>query len=63
MGFFFEFICIVDYIDSFPYNEPSLHPRDKGPPHKSRYSESNERAHRKSQTPEKQEAPKEDDIR
>jgi hypothetical protein len=25
---FFEFIYIVDYIDGFPYIEPSLHPWD-----------------------------------
>lgn len=24
--FFFEFVYIVDYIDGFPYIEPSLHP-------------------------------------
>ena len=29
MGFFFEFVYVVDYIDGFPYIEPSLHPLDK----------------------------------
>jgi hypothetical protein len=24
--FFFEFVYVVDYIDKFPYIEPSLHP-------------------------------------
>jgi hypothetical protein len=24
--FFFEFIYVVDYVDGFPYIEPSLHP-------------------------------------
>ena len=24
-GFFFEFVYLVDYIDGFPYIEPSLH--------------------------------------
>jgi hypothetical protein len=27
--FFFDFVYIVDYIDGFPYIEPSLHPWDK----------------------------------
>ena len=27
--FFFEFVSVVDYIDGFPYVEPSLHPWDK----------------------------------
>ena len=27
--FFFEFVNIVDYIDQFPYVEPSLHPWDE----------------------------------
>jgi hypothetical protein len=26
---FFEFVSTVDYIDGFPYIEPSLHPWDK----------------------------------
>jgi len=26
MIFFFEFVFIVDYVDGFPYIEPSLHP-------------------------------------
>ena len=29
MFFFFEFVYIVDYIDGFPYIEPSLHPWDE----------------------------------
>jgi hypothetical protein len=27
--FLFECIYIVDYVDGFPYIEPSLHPRDE----------------------------------
>jgi hypothetical protein len=27
--FFFDFVYIVDYIDGFPYIEPSLHPWDE----------------------------------
>jgi hypothetical protein len=27
--FFFEFVYIVDYVDGFPYTEPSLHPWDE----------------------------------
>jgi hypothetical protein len=27
--FFFEFVYVVDYIDGFPYIEPSLHPWDE----------------------------------
>jgi hypothetical protein len=27
--FFFEFVYIVDYVDEFPYIEPSLHPWDE----------------------------------
>ena len=26
---FFEFVYVVDYVDGFPYIEPSLHPRDE----------------------------------
>ena len=26
---FFEFVYVVDYIDGFPYIEPSLHPWDE----------------------------------
>jgi hypothetical protein len=29
MAFFFEFVYIVDYVDGFPYIEPSLHPWDE----------------------------------
>ena len=29
MGFFFEFIYTVNYVDGFPYIEPFLHPRDE----------------------------------
>ena len=29
MVFFFQFVYVVDYIDGFPYIEPSLHPWDK----------------------------------
>jgi hypothetical protein len=29
MGFSFEFVCVVDYVDGFPYIEPSLHPWDE----------------------------------
>ena len=28
-GFFFEFVYVVDFIDGFPYIEPSLHPWDE----------------------------------
>ena len=27
--FFFEFVYVVDYIDRFPYIEPTLHPWDE----------------------------------
>jgi hypothetical protein len=27
--FFFKFVYIVDYVDRFPYIEPSLHPWDE----------------------------------
>jgi hypothetical protein len=27
--FFFEFVYVVDYINGFPYIEPSLHPWDE----------------------------------
>jgi hypothetical protein len=27
--FFFEFVYVVDYVDGFPYIEPSLHPWDE----------------------------------
>jgi len=27
--FFFEFVYVVDYVDGFPYTEPSLHPWDE----------------------------------
>ena len=27
--FFFEFVYVVDYIDGFPYTEPSLHSWDQ----------------------------------
>jgi hypothetical protein len=30
MVFFFEFVCVADYIDGFLYIESSLHPRDEG---------------------------------
>jgi hypothetical protein len=29
MIFFFEFIYIINYIDGFPYIQPSLHPWDE----------------------------------
>ena len=29
MVFVFEFVHIVDYVDGFPYIEPSLHPWDE----------------------------------
>jgi hypothetical protein len=29
MVFVFEFAYIVDYVDGFPYNEPSLYPWDE----------------------------------
>ena len=29
MVFVFEFVYILDYIDGFPYIEPSLHPWDE----------------------------------
>ena len=29
MILFFEFVCMLDYIDGFPYIKPSLHPRDE----------------------------------
>ena len=29
MVFVFGFVYILDYIDGFPYNEPSLHPWDE----------------------------------
>ena len=29
MCFFFEFVYVVDYIDEFPYIEPSLYPWNK----------------------------------
>ena len=29
MFFSFEFVYIVDYIDGFPYTDPSLHPWDE----------------------------------
>ena len=29
MVFFFEFVCVADYIDGFLYIESSLHPRDE----------------------------------
>ena len=29
MGFFFEFVYVVDYTDAFWYIEPSLHPWDE----------------------------------
>ena len=29
MVLFFEFVYVVDYIDGFPYTEPSLHPWDE----------------------------------
>ena len=28
MVFVLEFVCIVDYVDGFPYIKPSLHPWD-----------------------------------
>ena len=29
MVFLFEFAYVVDYVDGFPYSEPSLHPWDE----------------------------------
>ena len=29
MVYVFEFVYILDYVDGFPYIEPSLHPRDE----------------------------------
>ena len=29
VGFFFEYVYVVDYIDRFPYIKPSLHPLDE----------------------------------
>ena len=29
MTFFFEFVYIVDYVNRFPYIEPTLHPWDE----------------------------------
>ena len=29
MGFFFEFVYMVNYVDGFPYVKPSLHFRDE----------------------------------
>jgi hypothetical protein len=29
VGFVFEFVYIVDYVDGFPYIKPSLHPWNK----------------------------------
>ena len=29
MGFVFQFVYIVDYVDGFPYIKPSLHPWNK----------------------------------
>ena len=29
MVFVFEFICLMDYVNEFPYIEPFLHPCDK----------------------------------
>ena len=29
MGFFFEFVHVVEHVDKVPYIEPSLHPWDE----------------------------------
>jgi hypothetical protein len=29
VGFVFEFVCIVDYVDGFLYIKPTLHPWDE----------------------------------